>query len=219
MFYHLLSGVMLLLGALVALSAAKTLFRKGWFLGWLRGTLGFVLFVVAGFFALAGLDFFSYKAIVAEKNIAILEFTQVDEQKFKAKMIVSDDGQEHNFTMYGDQWQLDARVFKWPDTLSLLGVRPGYRLERISGRYYSLEQELNAQRSVYELPAQSYGVDLWHWAQQFKLNKFGIVATYGSATYLPMADGAQYEVSLSRTGLLARPFNESADRAVGGWQQ
>ena len=138
-------------------------------------------------------------------------------QKYGARMIVRDDEQEYNFTVLGDQWQLDARVIKWPNTLSLLGVKPGYRLERVSGRYFSLEQELNAPRSVFQIPTETYGLDLWHWAQQLKLGRFGIDATYGSATFLPMADGAQYEVSLSSTGLLARPFNKSADQAVGRW--
>jgi hypothetical protein len=45
-----------------------------------------------------------------------------------------------------------------------------------------------------------------------------IDAVYGSATYLPMADGALYEVSLSHTGLLARPLNASAEEAINTWR-
>ena len=33
-------------------------------------------------------------------------------------------------------------------------------------------------------------------------------AIYGSATYLPMADGARYEVTLGQSGLIARPKGE-----------
>jgi hypothetical protein len=42
-------------------------------------------------------------------------------------------------------------------------------------------------------------------------------AYYGTATYLPMADGARFEISLTRTALIARPLNEPARRAVGDW--
>jgi len=42
-------------------------------------------------------------------------------------------------------------------------------------------------------------------------------ALYGSATYVPMADGAAYEVTVSQTGLVARPLNDAARLAVGGW--
>jgi hypothetical protein len=33
-----------------------------------------------------------------------------------------------------------------------------------------------------------------------------------------MADGAQYVVSVSATGLLIRPLNDTAKKTVGGWK-
>jgi hypothetical protein len=42
-------------------------------------------------------------------------------------------------------------------------------------------------------------------------------ALYGSATYLPMADGALYDIRVSPTGLVARPLNQAARDAVGTW--
>jgi len=33
-----------------------------------------------------------------------------------------------------------------------------------------------------------------------------------------MADGAQYSVNVSTTGLLLRPLNEPAKKALGGWK-
>jgi hypothetical protein len=33
-----------------------------------------------------------------------------------------------------------------------------------------------------------------------------------------MADGARYEVKLSRDALIARPINDAALKAVGEWQ-
>ena len=35
-------------------------------------------------------------------------------------------------------------------------------------------------------------------------------ALYGSATFLPMADGALYEIKVSQSGLVARPLNQAA---------
>ena len=45
----------------------------------------------------------------------------------------------------------------------------------------------------------------------------GIDAHYGTATYVPMADGARYEVMLSRDALVARPANDRARDALGVW--
>ena len=39
-----------------------------------------------------------------------------------------------------------------------------------------------------------------------------------SAAFLPMADEALYEVTLSNTGLLARPLNDGAKKALEHWQ-
>jgi len=217
MFYNIFTAVLIAIGVLIALFAARLLLRRGWIFGWLRGMAGFLLLFMAVLFALGAVDFFSYKAIIAEKTIATLEFSQADEQKFNAKMITTD-GQEHKFVLNGDQWQLDARIIKWPNTIAAMGVKPAYRLERISGRYFSWEQELNDERSVYPLDQEHLGLDLWQWAKQFNLRKVGIDATYGNATYLPMADGAQYEVSLTRTGLIARPFNKTAEEAISRWK-
>ena len=36
-------------------------------------------------------------------------------------------------------------------------------------------------------------------------------------TYLPMADGALYDIKVSPTGLVARPLNQAARDAVGSW--
>ena len=45
----------------------------------------------------------------------------------------------------------------------------------------------------------------------------GVDAYYGTATYVPMADGARFEVSLTRDALIARPVNNAARDAVGDW--
>ena len=44
-----------------------------------------------------------------------------------------------------------------------------------------------------------------------------VSARYGSAVYLPMADGAIYEVGLGASGLLARPENAAAATAIERW--
>ena len=41
---------------------------------------------------------------------------------------------------------------------------------------------------------------------------------YGSGAYMPMADGARYEVRITQNGLIARPTNEvAAEASSSGW--
>ena len=51
--------------------------------------------------------------------------------------------------------------------------------------------------------------------RRFPMLMPGVDAYYGTATYVVMADGARFEVTLTRTALIARPANDSARAAVG----
>jgi hypothetical protein len=43
-------------------------------------------------------------------------------------------------------------------------------------------------------------------------------AVYGSATYMPMVHGASYQISLTQSGLIARPTNAIAEQALKNWK-
>ncbi len=94
---------------------------------------------------------------------------------------------------------------------------PLYKLERISGRYQDLAQERSAERSVWAL-SEEPKINLLALAQQHPDWLPWVDATYGSAAYVPMADQAQYQVSLSTTGLIIRPTNTVAEQAVQDWR-
>jgi hypothetical protein len=48
------------------------------------------------------------------------------------------------------------------------------------------------------------GIDVGGLAAKYG-SRFGIDAEYGSATYQPMGDGFEYEVSITQDALIARP--------------
>ena len=101
---------------------------------------------------------------------------------------------------------------------TMLGFDPVYQLERLSGRYTSLDSERTEPRSVHGL-AEERPLDLWSLARNFPKLLPGVDAYYGTATYLPMADGARFKVTLSRDALIACPINDPAREAVGDWGQ
>jgi hypothetical protein len=104
----------------------------------------------------------------------------------------------------------------WKPPVTILGLSPVYQLERLSGRYSNIERERSAPRSVHAL-AEERPLDLWSLARRFPGYAVGVDAYYGTATYLPMADGARFRISLSRDALIARPANQAARDAVGSW--
>jgi len=122
-----------------------------------------------------------------------------------------------DYNVRGDEWQIDARVLKWRAIGNLLGFDTVYRLERLSGRYGDIQSERSAPRTVHEL-AQDPGVDFWSVARRYHEYLPLADALYGSATYVPMAEGAEYVVTVSASGLVVRPANDAARKAVGDWK-
>ncbi len=135
-------------------------------------------------------------------------------QHYRATLAQVPSGELQMFMLAGDEWQLDARVLKWKGWANLLGLDAQYRLERVSGRYRDIEQERKDERTVYGL-SENPGLDLWTMSIDHKRWLPFVDAVYGSAVYLPMADGARYEVAITQSGLLARPVNDVAKAAAG----
>jgi hypothetical protein len=71
---------------------------------------------------------------------------------------------------------------------------------------------------VHGLGVDGEPLDLWAVARRYQSWLPLVDALYGSAAYVPMAPDADYVVSVSASGLLVRPGNEAAKKAVGGWR-
>jgi hypothetical protein len=170
---------------------------------------------VAAAAMLIAFSYYSYGRLTSEQVISSVQFRQTATEEFEARLMILGE-QDRFFRLRGNEWQLDARLINWKPPATILGLDPIYRLERLSGRYAEIDRERSEDRTVHALSPDSF-LDLWTVARQFPMLAPGVDAHYGSATYVPMADGARYEVSLSRDALIARPANEAARQAVGGW--
>ena len=213
MIFTLLAIFIALIAAYFAYRAVRLLWENSWFVGFCRGIFGLALLALGTLVALTAYDVYSYKQVLQEQVVATINFDKIEDQHYFA--VLSDkDGKEQRVELRGDQWQLDARIVKWKGYLSTFGIKPAFRLERLSGRYYDIEQETTAKRTAYTVHNSLYGVDVWRIFNSHPDWVPVIDAVYGSATYLPMKDGALFEISLSNTGLVARPINAAAREAV-----
>lgn len=216
MMFWAVAVVLALMAAAVAVLALRLLFGN-WLLGWLRGNGGLLLAAAAVLVALAAWDMRGYQPLSAEQPLGTLSFKALGEKHFAVTLADTRGGERH-FELNGDMWQLDVRVLKWANALARIGFKPGYRLDRLSGRYLSLEDEQTLPRSVIGLREDQPLVDTWSWLHKINQSFSLIDASYGSATYLPMADGAMFSVDMGATGLVARPLNDRARLAVERWR-
>ncbi|HEY2677126.1 MAG TPA: hypothetical protein VGI65_09155 [Steroidobacteraceae bacterium] len=215
MIFTALIAACALLGILIFLAAIGRLRRRRIMGGLTQGAIALILLLAAACAALVGSNLSSYQRLSFEQPAAELQFSKVAARQFNANLSYSS-GEHASFVLRGDEWQVDARVLKWSTFANLLGFNAAYRLERISGRYSNIEDERNQPRTVYELHAPG-SVDPWELIHRYHSWVPWIDALYGSATFLPMADGASYEIKVSQSGLVARPLNQVARDAGGSW--
>lgn len=208
--------VVFLLGLACLFLAISHLRRRHLLRSGFQGMLAFLLLAGAVLLVLIGINLKTYQRLTYEKPVAELSFQQLGPQHFRARLSGIPGRPAGRFDLYGDEWQIDARIIKWKPPATLLGLDARYRLERLGGRYRDINQERENPRAVYRLAPRN-GLDLWELLDGLQSHLGWVDAYYGNAAYLPMADGARYEVTLTQSGLVARPVNEAARQAVSRW--
>ena len=203
-------------GCLFLFLSARGLRRRYLIRGLGNGAVAALCWMAAAALFMVGLNLYTYQRLTAEQAVAELEFEQVSPNQFRARLRYPH-GETRSFELVGDEWQLDARFLKWTGFATVLGLDPRFRLERIGGRFNDVELERLAPHTVYSL-ADDAGLDIWRLAQKHKGWLPWIDAVYGSATYLPMADGTRYSVTAAQSGLVARPANTRAKEIVNNWR-
>jgi hypothetical protein len=212
-----IAAVVAIFGLLLVALACQRLARQRYLAAGGSALTGLLLLAIAAAIFVVSLNLHTYARLTHEEPVAQIVFEARGPQHFAATLTKVPSGDMKVFMLAGDEWQLDARVLKWKGWANLLGLDAQYRLERVSGRYRDLEQEKSAERTVYGL-SENPGADLWVLSTQYPKWLPFVDAVYGSATYLPMADGARYEVKMTQSGLIARPVNEAASNAAGTWK-
>jgi hypothetical protein len=186
----------------------------------LRGTMFFltggIVLLVGAAVALVAINLHTYARLSYEQEAARVSMRQLAQSHYTVSVQTRNAAPRH-YQLRGDEWQIDARVLKWRALGNILGFDTVYRLERLSGRYGDITQERNAPRTVYTL-AEDPGVDLWAVLRRYNEYVPLADALYGSAAYVPMAEGAEYTVSVTQSGLAVRPGNDAARKALGGWK-
>ncbi len=209
--------IIAIFGLLLLILACQRLLRARFLAAGGSAVVGTLLLAVAALLFVVSLNLHTYARLTHERPVAEIVFEQRGPQIFNATLSQVPSGEIQMFVLQGDEWQLDARVLKWKGWANLVGLDAQYRLERVSGRYRDIEQERTGERTVYAL-AENPGLDLWKLTLDRPTLLPFVDAVYGNAAYMPMIDGARYEVSITQTGLIARPSNTAAQQAAGSWK-
>lgn len=190
-------GVVALVSGLAALLRARPLRFV------VRSAFGLLL-ASAGTLALA-LAFGSqgYRALTQEQPAGRIAVHPTGPQRFEARFVFPD-GREATYALAGDEIYVDAHILKWKPIANLVGLSTAYELDRIGGRYRSINQERGAERTVHPL-APSRPIDLFELRRRYAFLAPLFDAEYGSASFVPVNGDAELQLLVSPTGLLIRP--------------
>jgi len=192
---------------IVAGSAWRRRYRVSSLVGFLGAGLCVTLALLCGAITV-GIR--GYRALTQEVVAATIKTEPIAPQRFRATVTLPD-GSLHMFDLAGDAVYVDAHVLKWRPLATMLGLQTAYELDRIAGRYHTLTDEQNRERTVYSLAA-SKPFDAFDLAHRYWVLRPFVDAEYGSATFTggggggaTPQNGGTYEVRVSTTGLLVRP--------------
>lgn len=191
------------LGAVVFIAGLAALFRLRMMHFLVRTLLGLLLLSLGALSAAIALGIQGYRALTREEVAARVSVRPVGPQLISATVRYPD-GRRQSFDIAGDEIYVDAHILKWQPVANLIGLHTAYELDRIAGRYQSIEQERSAPRTVYPL-REAQAVDLWGLRQRYAFLAPLYDAEYGSATFVQVKEPAELEVRVSTSGLLMRP--------------
>lgn len=208
----LLTFSLLFAGVFLAGYALLSQFRRRKFLSaGVNGLVGFSLAMAGGFFSLLLLNIQTYQQLTREVKLAEISVGKkttdgVPVHLFAHKL-------DKTYLIDTDEWRLDARFLKWKPWMSLIGKDPVVRLESFeerNGRHHP-DQALKR----YDLVTERTWLD--EFVTELSQDMGLIDSLYGSSVYMPIRDGARYEITASLSGLVARPLNPQAKNAVIEW--
>lgn len=171
--------------------------------GLMVNTTGALLFFsVSALLATISIATQGYRALTREEEAAVVRTVPLGPGRFIARFNFPD-GRQEEYHLAGDELYVDAHILKWKSIANLLGLHTAYELDRVSGRYASLEDEQANERTVFSL-ARDKPIDMFGLRRRFPALRPLVDAEYGSATFIPAHHPVEYRVLVSTSGLLIR---------------
>jgi hypothetical protein len=169
--------------------------------------------------ALVALNTQSFARLSHENDVANVGVKALDPAKNLYRItIVRLDGPNQTITcnLQGDEWAIDARVQKWKPWANVLGLDTTYTLDQANNKYFSAERGNGRPITACDLLGPAPAVNQYvpnSWLMWLVGQSYTEQRRFGSAAYMPLADGATYHVTMTQSGLNAEPSNDIAKGA------
>lgn len=164
---------------------------------------GFLLLALGALAGTISIGMVGYRALTREDVAAHIAVKPDGAKRFTATFRFPD-GRQATYQLTGDEIYVDAHIIKWHPYANMIGLHTAYELDRVAGRYRDVKDEQSAPRTVHALARQK-PVNLYEIRRQLPFIAPVLDTEYGSASYVPVTEPAEFELRVSTTGLLLRP--------------
>jgi hypothetical protein len=168
---------------------------------------------------LLGLNLQSYSRLTYEAPVAEIGIhAQNLAQKLYTVTVHRLDGTDRttNCTLQGDEWLLSGRVQKWQPWANEIGLNATYTLNQLSNMYFSAAEANGRPITTCDIQGPAPKINQYlpeSWAKWLMSLALVQDRRFGSANFMPLADGAVYKVVITQTGFNAEPVNDAATKA------
>jgi len=169
--------------------------------------------------ALVGLNTQTFARLTHEGPVADVWIMALDPAKnlYRARVTRLDGPKlSQDCLVQGDEWDIGARVQKWKPWANVLGLNATYVLDQVSNRYFTAARGNGRPITACDLKGPPPEVNRWlpkPWLCWLIAHAYTEDRRFGSAVFMPLADGAAYRVLITQSGLNAEPENAIARRA------
>ncbi|KAF0177260.1 MAG: hypothetical protein IV086_02795 [Hyphomonadaceae bacterium] len=174
---------------------------------------------VACIAALVALNMQSYSRLTWEEPVAEVRVKQTDaaQKLYDVTLVRADGAGETHCLLQGDEWILGGRVQKWKPWANTIGMNATYDLDQMANKYADAMEANGKPITACDVsrppnPILAKAPDSFRtWLSSISLAED---RRFGSANYMPLADGAAYEVVITQSGFNAEAANDAARAAM-----
>jgi hypothetical protein len=208
-----------ILGFLVFLAGVTHLLRGRLGRGGIGLALGGIVTIAGLAVGLVGLNLQTYARLTFEAPVAEVSVKSLyPVEKTYSVTVKRLDGVKLTTSciIQGDEWVLSGRVQKWRAWATLLGLNATYTVEQMTNMYFTAAAGNGKRITACDLRGPKPKVEqylpgsLVAWLMDHTV---AAERRFGSANFMPLADGAVYRVIITQSGFNAEPVNEQAKQA------
>jgi hypothetical protein len=162
-----------------------------------------VFALISSIFMLFYISLKGYENFTYNKPIFSIECPIKSDEYFELKFVPlqDEDGAVKYYRVKGQQFVIEGHIIKWENFFVTLGMKPLYRVTRLTGRYISVDDEKGKERSIYEIAEETM---MWRWLMRYGEKIPGIDAVYGTSSFKDAMEYKKYTVYITHNAFVIK---------------